>query len=73
MLAATLAFGKIDPVKEVGLDLEQQRYNTRLEALSDPKGYAAKRQTLLMKCLVISESQTMTLTGASSKQAWART
>ena len=44
MLAATLAFGKIDPVRELDLDLEQQQYNTRLEALSDPKTYAARRQ-----------------------------
>ena len=45
MLEASLALGKIDPIRELGLDLEMIRYNTRLEALSDPKGYAAKRQT----------------------------
>ena len=45
MLAASLALGKIDPVRELGLDLEIAQYNTRLEALTDPKAYAAKRET----------------------------
>ena len=40
MLAASLALGKIDPVRELGLDLEIAQYNTRLEALTDPKAYA---------------------------------
>ena len=45
MLAASLALGKIDPIRELGLDLEMARYNTRLEALSDPKAYETKRET----------------------------
>ena len=45
ILNASLALGKIDPIRELGLDLEMIRYNTRLEALSDPKAYAAKRET----------------------------
>ena len=45
MFQASLALGKIDPVRELGLDLEMAQYNTRLETLSDPKTYAAKRQT----------------------------
>ena len=44
MIAASLALGKIDPVRELGLDLEIAQYNTRLEALTDPKAYAAKRE-----------------------------
>jgi hypothetical protein len=44
MKEALMQFGKVDPIRELGLDLEQQQYNTRLEALSDPKAYAAKRQ-----------------------------
>ena len=45
MLAASLAFGKIDPIRELGMDLEQKQYKTRLEALTDPKAYATKRET----------------------------
>ena len=45
ILNASLALGKIDPIRELGLDLEMARYNTRLEALSDPKAYATKRET----------------------------
>jgi hypothetical protein len=45
MLAASLAFGKVDPIRELGMDLEQKQYKTRLEALTDPKAYAAKRET----------------------------
>ena len=45
MLADSLALGKIVQIRELGLDLEMARYNTRLEALSDPKAYAAKRET----------------------------
>ena len=45
ILAASIALGKIDPIRELGLDLEMIRYNTRLEALSDPKAYATKRET----------------------------
>ena len=40
-----IALGKIDPARELGLDLEMAQYNTRLEALTDPKTYATKRQT----------------------------
>ena len=43
ILNASLALGKIDPIRELGLDLEMNRYATRLEALSDPKAYAANR------------------------------
>ena len=35
----------VDPIRELGLDLEQRQYNTRLEALSNPAAYAKKRQT----------------------------
>ena len=35
----------VDPIRELGLELEQSQYNTRLEALSNPKANAAKRQT----------------------------
>ena len=35
----------VDPIRELGLELEQSQYKTRLEALSNPKAYAAKRQT----------------------------
>ncbi len=35
----------VDPIRELGLELEQSQYNTRLEALSNPKAYAAKRQS----------------------------
>ena len=45
LLDAGIALGKIDPVRELGLDLEIAQYNTRLEAFTDPKGYAAKRET----------------------------
>jgi hypothetical protein len=45
LLDASLALSKIDPVRELGLDLEIAQYNTRLEALTDPKAYAAKRET----------------------------
>ena len=45
MKDALMQFGRVDPIRELGLDLEQQQYNTRLEALSDPRAYAAKRQT----------------------------
>ena len=31
MLAASLSKGKIDPLRELGLDLEQKQYDTRLE------------------------------------------
>ena len=34
----------VDPIRELGLDLEQRQYNTRLEALSNPAAYAKKRQ-----------------------------
>ena len=44
LLDASIALGKIDPVRELGLDLEIAQYNTRLEALTDPKAYAAKRE-----------------------------
>ena len=27
----------VDPIRELGLDLEQRQYKTRLEALSDPR------------------------------------
>ena len=45
LLDAGIALGKIDPARELGLDLEMAQYNTRLEALTDPKAYAAKRET----------------------------
>ena len=45
LLEASLALSKIDPVRELGLDLEIAQYNTRLEALTDPKAYAKKRET----------------------------
>ena len=35
----------VDPIRELGLELEQSQYKTRIEALSNPKAYAAKRQT----------------------------
>ena len=35
----------VDPIRELGLELEQSQYKTRLEALANPKAYAAKRQT----------------------------
>ena len=38
-------FKLVDPIRELGLDLEQKQYKTRLEALSNPVGYARKRQT----------------------------
>ena len=44
MKEALLQFGKVDPIRELGLDLEIAQYNTRLEALTDPKVYAGKRQ-----------------------------
>ena len=47
---ASLALGKIDPIS--GLDLEMKQYNTRLEALSDPKTYAAARQTAFDEMIV---------------------
>ena len=34
----------VDPIRELGLDLEQRQYSTRLEALSNPAAYAKKRQ-----------------------------
>ena len=37
-------FKMVDPIRELGLDLEQKQYTTRLEALSNPVGYARKRQ-----------------------------
>ena len=52
MLAASLAFGKIDPIRELGLDLEMAQYKTRLEALTDPKAYAAKRETAFDEMIV---------------------
>ena len=44
MKEALMQFGRVDPIRELDLDLEIAQYNTRLEALSDPKTYAAKRQ-----------------------------
>ena len=52
LLDASIALGKIDPVRELGLDLEMAQYNTRLEALTDPKAYAGKRQTAFDEMLV---------------------
>ena len=40
-----MQFGRVDPIRELGLDLEMNRFATRLEALSDPKAYATKRET----------------------------
>ena len=37
-------FKMVDPIRELGLDLEQKQYSTRLEALSNPAAYARKRQ-----------------------------
>ena len=37
-------FEMVDPIRELGLDLEQKQYSTRLEALSNPAAYARKRQ-----------------------------
>ena len=45
LLDAGIALGKIGPIRELGLDLELHQYATRLEALTDPKAYAAKRET----------------------------
>ena len=42
----------VDPIRELGLELEQSQYNTRLEALSNPKAYAAKRQTAFDEMLI---------------------
>ena len=38
--------------KELGLDLEQKQYKTRLDALSNPQAYAAKRQTTFDEMVV---------------------
>ena len=38
-------FKMVDPIRELGLDLEQKQYQTRLDALSNPVAYARKRQT----------------------------
>ena len=45
ILNASLALSKLDPIRELGLDLELRQYATRLEALTDPKAYATKRET----------------------------
>ena len=45
LLEASLALSQIDPVRELGVDLEIAQYNTRLEALTYPKAYAKKRET----------------------------
>ena len=37
-------FKMVDPIRELGLDLEQKQYQTRLDALSNPVAYAKKRQ-----------------------------
>ena len=50
-LAASLELGKIDPIRELGLDLEIAQYNTRLEALTDPKAYAKKRETAFVEMI----------------------
>ena len=42
----------VDPIRELGLDLEQRQYNTRLEAFSDPRAYAAKRQSAFDEMVV---------------------
>ena len=34
----------VDPIRELGLSLEQSQYKTRLQALSNPVEYARKRQ-----------------------------
>ena len=34
----------VDPVRELGLELEQKQYNTRLLALTKPDAYAKERQ-----------------------------
>ena len=52
ILNASLALGKIDPIRELGLDLEMNRYKTRLEALTDPKAYATKRETAFDEMIV---------------------
>ena len=52
ILEASIALGKIDPIRELGLDLEMARYNTRLEALSDPAAYAKKRETAFGEMIV---------------------
>ena len=52
MKEALMQFGKVDPIRELGLDLEIAQYNTRLEALSDPKAYAGKRQTAFDEMVV---------------------
>ena len=66
MLNASPALGKIDPIHESGLDMEMAQFNTRLEALSNPKAYVAKRQT----AFDVSAKAMMTLTKAFSAQAW---
>ncbi len=43
--AALSVFEMVDPIRELGLDLEQKQYQTRLDALSNPVAYARKRQT----------------------------
>ena len=42
---AAITTGAVDPIRELGLELEQRQYETRLLALTDPKAYAAERQT----------------------------
>jgi len=39
----------VDPVRELGLELEQRQYNTRLLALTKPADYAAARQIEFVK------------------------
>ena len=43
-LANATALGAIDPIRELGLDLEQQQYNIRLQALTHPEDYARDRK-----------------------------
>ena len=43
-LANAAAAGAIDPIRELGLELEQQQYDIRLLALTKPERYAGKRQ-----------------------------
>ena len=51
-LTSATAAGAIDPIRELGLDLEQQQYNTRLLALTKPEDYAKERQAAFNEMVV---------------------
>ena len=43
LLIASTIGNAVDPIRELGLRLEQQQYNTRLQALMSPGDYARER------------------------------